>query len=115
MTTRLENTVVGTEQKVGGQIRARKILSLCRKKLRTIDDEEESFRSVLITNTIKVVRKEISTKGKKKGKKRTRDQIFKRLQIRMKMLGSQRNWKVMKYKMRRIVRGQHARRPTQKK
>ena len=99
---------LGKETKVGGKIRAGKLLSMCQAKLRTMDDEEELFRSVLITNTIRTirtVRQEINTGGKK-GKKKIPEKIVKRLQKRINLLGSRKNrgmWPMFRYKMRRII------------
>ena len=117
MKTRQENMAVRTERNLGDSIRAHTILSLCRKKLRKIDDEEELFKSVLITNTIKVVRQEISTTGKK-GKKKIRDKISRKVKKRIESLGSLKNWKMWKYKMgsmRRIIRRKPVKRISQKR
>ena len=43
-----------------GNIRAFTVLSLSKRKLNSLDDEEELFRSVLISNTMKSVRQEMT-------------------------------------------------------
>ena len=44
----------------------KKLLFLSRKKLKRIDEEEELFKSVLITNTVNVLKKKIKYTNKKK-------------------------------------------------
>ena len=70
-----------------GEIKAFTVLSLSRRKLNCLDDEEELFRSVLITNTMKSVKQEMSVGDKKKDKK-PRDRLVKRVRRRLNMLGT---------------------------
>ena len=72
----------------------RKLLFLSRKKLKRIDEEEELFKSVLITNTVNVLKKKIKYKKKKKNKQKTftKNQREKRK--------SSRKLEIWKYKMR---------------
>ena len=70
-----------------GEIKAFTVLSLSRRKLNCLDDEEELFRSVLITNTMKSVKQEMSVSDKKKDKK-PRDRLVKRVRRRLNMLGT---------------------------
>merc|ERR1719320_102593 len=92
---------------------AKKILSLCHKKLKSIDDEEELFRSVLITNTLKTVRKEISSK-KKKRKSKKRNEIAMQLKKNLSKFGSYGLWNVWQYKMRQLVKRNQVRKHSQK-
>ena len=88
-----------------GEIKAFTVLSLSKRKLNDIDDEEELFRSVLISNTVKTVRKEMWSLGKKTNKK-SREKIVKRVKRKLTVLGShsQRRLKVIKTNVRRILR-----------
>ena len=70
-----------------GEIKAFTVLSLSRRKLNCLDDEEELFRSVLITNTMKSVKQEMSV-GDKKKEKKPRDKLVKRVRRRLNMLGT---------------------------
>merc|ERR1712130_478115 len=117
----VENSKVSKTQENIGELRkeglgrqngAKKILSMCRTKLKNIDDEEELFRSVLITNTLKTVKKEISTK-KKKGIKKKGNKIVRQLHNQLAKFGAFK-MKVWKYKMRRLMKRKQARMLSQK-
>ena len=71
-----------------GEIRAFTVLSLSKRKLNSLDDEEELFRSVLITNTMKSVKQEMSTVGKK-GSKKSKDKMVRRVKNRITSFGTQ--------------------------
>ena len=73
-----------------GEIKAFTVLSLSKRKLNDIDDEEELFRSVLISNTMKSVRKEMWGLGRKT-KKKSREKMVGRVKKKMNLLGSQSN------------------------
>ena len=73
-----------------GEIKAFTVLSLSKRKLNNIDDEEELFRSVLISNTMKSVRKEMWGLGRKT-KKKSREKMVGRVKKKMNLLGSQSN------------------------
>ena len=70
-----------------GDIKAFTVLSLSKRKLNYIDDEEELFRSVLIANTMKCVKQEMSSLGGKSHKK-CRDKTVKRVKNRINLLGT---------------------------
>ena len=88
-----------------GEIKAFTVLSLSKRKLNDIDDEEELFRSVLISNTMKNVRKEMWSLGKKSSKK-SRDKMVVRVKKKLNVLGShsQRRLKVIRRKVGRILK-----------
>ena len=65
------------------------LLLLSRKKLKRIDEEEELFKSVLLTNTVNILKKKIKCKNKKK--KITKAEREKRK--------SSRKMEIWKYKM----------------
>ena len=74
-----------------GDIKAFTVLSLSKRKLNYIDDEEELFRSVLITNTMKSVRQEISGScavTEKKSRKKSQDKMVTRVKNRLDLLGT---------------------------
>ena len=81
------NAASGSSGSKLGEIKAFTVLSLSRRKLNCLDDEEELFRSVLITNTMKSVKQEMSVGDKKKDKK-PRDKLVKRVRRRLNMLGT---------------------------
>ena len=66
------------------------LLLLSRKKLKRIDEEEELFKSVLLTNTVNVLKKKIKYKNKRK-------RISKADREKRK---SSRKFEILKYKMR---------------
>ena len=88
-----------------GEIKAFTVLSLSKRKLNNIDDEEELFRSVLISNTMKCVRKEMWSLGKKTNKK-SRDKMVVRVKKKLNVLGShsQRRLKVIRRNVGRILK-----------
>ena len=88
-----------------GEIKAFTVLSLSKRKLNDIDDEEELFRSVLISNTMKCVRKEMWSLGKKT-KKKSRDKMVVRVKKKLNVLGShsQRRLKVIRRNVGRILK-----------
>ena len=88
-----------------GEIKAFTVLSLSKRKLNDIDDEEELFRSVLISNTMKCVRKEMWGFGKKTSKK-SRDKMVVRVKKKLNVLGShsQRRLKVIRRNVGRILK-----------
>ena len=74
-----------------GDIKAFTVLSLSKRKLNFIDDEEELFRSVLITNTMKSVRQEMSGSSAvtlKKSRKKSQDKMVTRVKNRLELLGT---------------------------
>ena len=88
-----------------GEIKAFTVLSLSKRKLNDIDDEEELFRSVLISNTMKSVRKEMWGLGKKTDKK-AREKMVRRVKKKMNLLGSQSNkrLKVIKKNVTKLLK-----------
>ena len=89
-----------------GEIKAFTVLSLSKRKLNNIEDEEEElFRSVLISNTVKCVRKEMRGLGKKTNKK-SGDKMVGRVKKKMSLLGthSQRRLKVFKANVEKILK-----------
>ena len=88
-----------------GEIKAFTVLSLSKRKLNDIDDEEELFRSVLITNTMKCVRKEMWGFGKKTNKK-SRVKMVVKAKKKMSRLGvqSNRRIKVIKRKVGKLLK-----------
>ena len=78
------------------EMKAFTVLHLSRRKLNCIDDEEELFRSVLISNTMKSVKQEMSasqTVSKKSSssshRKKSKDKLVKRVKNRINLLGTQ--------------------------
>ena len=71
-----------------GDIKAFTVLSLSKRKLNYIDDEEELFRSVLIANTMKCVKQEMSSLGASKSHKKSRDKTVKQVKNRINLLGT---------------------------
>merc|ERR1712227_145820 len=71
-----------------GDIKAFTVLSLSKRKLNYIDDEEELFRSVLIANTMKCVKQEMSSLGASKSRKKSRDKTVKQVKNRINLLGT---------------------------
>ena len=65
------------------------VLHLSRRKLNCIDDEEELFRSVLISNTVKSVKQEMSFQTAKKPRKKAKDKLVKRVKNQINLLGTQ--------------------------
>ena len=92
-----------------GDIRAFTVLSLSKRKLNFLDEEEELHRSVLISNTMKSVKQEMSMKeGKKDGKKPPpSDETVKKVKNRIGLLKSHshRRFTILKRKVSRLVRG----------
>ena len=86
--TALDN--MSSRDQAKGEIKAFTVLSLSKRKLNDIDDEEELFRSVLISNTMKSVRKEMWGLGRKT-KKKSREKMVGRVKKKMNLLGSQSN------------------------
>jgi len=73
-----------------GNIRAFTVLSLSKRKLNSLDDEEELFRSVLISNTMKSVRQEMTGSCRLRDKevdKKYRDKMVTRVKNRLDLLG----------------------------
>ena len=93
-----------------GDIRAFTVLSLSKRKLNFLDEEEELHRSVLISNTMKSVKQEMSMKeGKNDGKKPPpSDETVKKVKNRIGLLKSHshRRFTILKRKVSRLVRGQ---------
>merc|ERR1712227_682717 len=87
-----------------GDIKAFTVLSLSKRKLNYIDDEEELFRSVLIANTMKCVKQEMSSLGGKSHKK-CRDKTVKQVKNRIKLLGtrSRTRLKIWRRKFSRLL------------
>ena len=105
-----KKTIVMGSKKVScgrlGDIKAFTVLSLSKRKLNYIDDEEELFRSVLITNTMKSVRQEISGScavTEKKSHKKSRDKMVTRVKNRLDLLGTHGKGRLKIFK-RNVVR-----------
>ena len=96
---------MSSREQAKGEIKAFTVLSLSKRKLNDIDDEEELFRSVLISNTMKCVRKEMWGFGKKNNKK-SRDKMVVRVKKKLNVLGShsQRRLKVIRRNVGRILK-----------
>ena len=89
-----KTTAMGSKKKSCGRlggIKAFTVLSLSKRKLNHIDDEVELCRSVLITNTMKSVRQEMTGSCRlteKKSHKKSRDKMVTRLKTRLDLLGT---------------------------
>ena len=97
---------MSSREQAKGEIKAFTVLSLSKRKLNNMEDEEEElFRSVLISNTMKCVRKEMWGLGKKTNKK-SRDKMVVRVKKKLNVLGShsQRRLKVIRRNVGRILR-----------